>query len=175
MREEASSSCSSIKTHKHASNISMWMFIHPPIQHINGVYRVDPLQMFAFSLIQNHPSSAPNVCTQHTFTHSTYASNNASDSSILSILMLNMHYAVQIHMECVCTLHTQLLAACICLLLTEKQCRIGPVTQRKTYWEFVNKQEQQRQQITNSNKNYRHTFTRSANDGLIRQIFSRWN
>lgn len=135
------------------------MFIHLPYNtHKRSVSRRSTSDVCLFAHPNSPIVSKPNVCTQNTLIHSTYASNNASDSNILSILMLNMHCRADTYGACMHTHTTQLLAACMGLLLTEKQCRIGPVTQRKTFWAFGNKQEQQ--QITKY-KNYRHTFTRS--------------
>lgn len=72
---------------------------------------------------------------------------------------------MQIHMKCVCTHCT---VVCLCsIILTEKHCIIGPVSQWETYWEFGIKRRKKKIQTTRLflNKNNhdfpskQHTYT----------------
>lgn len=78
--------------------------------------------LFFFSLVQIHPTSAPNVCTQNTFIQHTrkQATMHLIRTFYPSLCLICTTMQKQIHMECVCTHHT---VAC---------CFVWPTTHGKT-------------------------------------------
>lgn len=92
----------------------------------------------------------------HNLQSKLYTSNNASDSNILSILMLNMQ--ANTYGVCVCV-WAHYAAICLCIkalltysiIVTKKQCRIGPAIQWKMFGRNTKKKQQSYHSFMNEN------------------------